>query len=92
MKRKEQLKFNPGAVITEPGSSIKNKTGGWRSMRPIVDKNKCTKCGICWMFCPDNAINVAKTGAAVDYDYCKGCLICVQVCPVKAIVMKKEEK
>ena len=87
------MKFNTGAVVTEPGSSIKNKTGGWRAKRPIVDHSKCIKCGICWMYCPDNCINIdKKTGAIIDYDFCKGCGICANVCPVKCIKMVKEKK
>jgi 2-oxoacid:acceptor oxidoreductase delta subunit (pyruvate/2-ketoisovalerate family) len=85
--------LNPGAVITEPGSSIKNKTGGWRSLRPVIDKSKCISCGRCWQFCPDATIIMDKeVKARVDYDYCKGCGICAEVCPVKCIMMKKEEK
>jgi len=90
---KENLKFNIGAVITEPGSSIKNKTGGWRTLKPVIDREKCIKCGKCWQQCPDNAIKMDEEGkATVNYDYCKGCLICVQECPVKAISAEKEEK
>lgn len=86
-------KFNPGAVITEPGSSKNNKTGGWRSLRPVVIEEKCIKCGICWSFCPDIAIKMdSKRGAVIDYDFCKGCGICSQVCPVKCVHMEKEEK
>jgi len=87
------MKFNTGAVVTEPGSTVKNKTGGWRSKRPVVDSKKCIKCGMCWMFCPDACINIdKKKGAVIDYDYCKGCGICARVCPVKCIKMVKEEK
>lgn len=82
-------KITIGAVIEEPGSTIKNKTGGWRSFRPVRDKEKCTKCGLCWKFCPDNAIN---EDFDVNYDYCKGCGICANICPFKAIKMVKEEK
>jgi pyruvate ferredoxin oxidoreductase delta subunit len=91
--KKEQLKFNIGAVITEPGSSMKNKTGSWRSEKPVINKDKCIKCGRCWQFCPDAAIRMQKDGKAdVDYDYCKGCGICALECPVKCISMEKEEK
>ena len=58
---KEELKFNIGAVITEPGSSIKNKTGSWRSMRPIIDRDKCIKCGTCLEVCPE------KFGAVMEF-------------------------
>lgn len=83
-------KLNEGAIITEPGSSVKNKTGNWRVFRPVKDQKKCTKCGICWMYCPDSAIDSKNFN--VNYDYCKGCLICVKECPFKAFTVKKEEK
>ena len=93
MKKKEKPKISVGAVIDKPGSTIKNKTGGWRSFKPIIDQKKCIKCGICWTFCPDNAIRKNKKGEfEVNYDYCKGCGICAKECPAKAIMMKKEEK
>lgn len=87
------MKFNKAAIIKETGSTVKNKTGGWRSMRPVVDKAKCIGCGRCWADCPDNAISLGKDGkAVVDYNFCKGCSICARECPVKAIKMVKEEK
>ncbi len=86
-------KISVGAVIEEPGSTIKNKTGGWRSFRPVIDKTKCIKCGTCWKFCPDNAVRKNEKGEfEINYDYCKGCGICAKECPVKAIKMVKEEK
>ena len=43
----------------------------------------CTRCDICYIFCPDMAVK--KDGNPfpyrVDYDYCKGCGICVEECP-----------
>lgn len=87
------MKLTKGAVITEPGSTIKNKTGGWRTLKPVVDNSKCIKCGICWKYCPDSCINIdKKTGAIIDYDFCKGCGICANQCPVNAIKMVKEKK
>lgn len=93
-QKKEKLEINTGGVITDPGSTEKTKTGNWRTLKPVIDKEKCIKCGRCWMFCPDNAIRLeGKDGKAkADYDYCKGCGICVGVCPVNAIHMEKEEK
>lgn len=79
-------------IITEAGNSKKNKTGAWRSMKPIVNKKKCIGCGICEKFCPDNSAKVVKKKAVIDYDYCKGCGICATECPVKAIIMLEEEK
>lgn len=89
MKGRNGLEFTVGAVITKPGSSIKNKTGSWKEFRPVRDAKKCIRCGFCWMFCPDNAINEEFEA---NLDYCKGCGICAQECPVKCITMVKEEK
>ena len=89
----EKLEFNTGAVIFEPGSTKKNKTGGWRAKRPVIDSAKCIKCGTCWMYCPDTAIKKNKNGEfEIDYDYCKGCGICANECPAKAIEMELEKK
>jgi pyruvate ferredoxin oxidoreductase delta subunit len=86
--------ITPGPIIPKPATSLENKTGSWRSFRPIVDKNKCTGCLFCWIFCPDSAIKREKMEKGfkvhVDYDYCKGCGICANTCPVKAIIMEKE--
>ncbi|MCW1296861.1 MAG: pyruvate synthase subunit PorD [Candidatus Parvarchaeota archaeon] len=87
------MKFNKGAVIDEPGSTEKNKTGGWRDKKPVIDKSKCTKCGICWVFCPEGAIYRNEKGEfEINYDYCKGCLICAEECPIKVISITEEEK
>jgi len=80
-----------GATIPRPATSLDFKTGDWRSIRPVKDDSKCTKCMICWMFCPEPAISVNDAGAVViNYDYCKGCGICAKECPVKCIKMVEE--
>jgi len=82
----------PLTPITDCPSDQMNKTGSWRTIRPIVDQETCINCGICWKVCPDVAIFVEDEGAVVDYDFCKGCGICAEECPVDAIEMEKEEK
>jgi len=77
-----------GCMIVTPGSSMQYKTGTWRTFKPILDKKKCTKCGICFVFCPDVAIS---PDFEIDYDHCKGCGICAHECPVKAIEMEEEK-
>ncbi len=85
----------PLGLSLEAGTSENFETGDWRSDKPIWDKEKCTNCLICWIFCPDSAIIVDDgkvTG--IDYRYCKGCGICAEECPpkVQAIKMVREEK
>jgi 2-oxoisovalerate ferredoxin oxidoreductase delta subunit len=66
-------------------------TGTWRTFRPVIDLSKCTKCNVCWKFCPDVAIHFDGGGfPVIDYDYCKGCGICEVECAPRAITMVKE--
>jgi 2-oxoacid:acceptor oxidoreductase delta subunit (pyruvate/2-ketoisovalerate family) len=68
-------------------------TGDWRSFRPILIKEKCTKCGFCWMYCPEGTISQSKDGYfTVDYRFCKGCGICAHECPKGAMVMLIEKE
>ena len=80
------------AAISAPAvhsgiTSVQVNTGLWRTMRPIIDYDKCSGCWwICSTFCPDGAINVSDDGLPdIDYDHCKGCLVCVAQCPPHAI-------
>jgi pyruvate ferredoxin oxidoreductase delta subunit len=89
----EEKEYSMGPIILEPGSSIKYKTGEWRTFRPLHDKAKCNKCGICWIFCPEGAIELLENGSfKINLDYCKGCGICANECPLKAIKMIEETK
>lgn len=67
-------------------TSVEIKTGLWRTMRPIIDTNRCNHCWwLCSSFCPDGAINVNNGIPDIDYDYCKGCMVCMAQCPPHAI-------
>ena len=73
------------------GSMRVNKTASWRSIRPIIDTDKCTRCMICWKYCPEPAI-LTTDPPTIDYDFCKGCGICIVECPFDAIHSEKEGK
>jgi pyruvate ferredoxin oxidoreductase gamma subunit len=81
-----------GCDIDLPGSSSEFETGNWRTTgRPVTDREKCIKCGFCWLLCPDNAYAITSEGYYTwDQRYCKGCGVCVVECPKKAIEMKEE--
>jgi len=66
------------------------KTGDWRTFKPVIDYEKCTTCMLCWIYCPDMAVEYDGTKIYINYDYCKGCGICAHECPVKAIKMVLE--
>jgi len=81
-----------GAASIEPGNAMEYRTGDWRSMRPVWDKNRCVKCGVCFIFCPDAAIHkVEDDYFEADLFYCKGCGICARECITGAIKMVEEE-
>ena len=88
-------KVNIGAVITEPGNAVRNLTGSWRTFRPVIDDQKCIKCGICEWYCPDRTIRVVGSGkdrkTVIDYGHCKGCMICAEMCPHGAIKREREK-
>jgi pyruvate ferredoxin oxidoreductase gamma subunit len=68
-------------------TSVRVRTGLWRTVRPVIDYERCRRCHwVCSTLCPDAAISVrADQAPEIDYDHCKGCNICVAVCPSHAI-------
>jgi pyruvate ferredoxin oxidoreductase gamma subunit len=73
-------------VIHAGLTSLAANTGLWRTLRPVIDYDRCNNCWwVCSSLCPDGAIRVEDGRPAIDYDHCKGCMVCVAVCPPHAI-------
>lgn len=55
----------------------------------LIDKDKCTGCGICVPYCPVGAISISDKKAAIDQVVCVECGNCIRYrvvrCPSKAI-------
>ena len=80
-----------GAAITTPGNASNLRTGDWRSSVPVLDEDKCVKCGLCAVYCPEFCIAEDEEGFyRPDLYYCKGCGICAVECPKEAIKMQRE--
>ena len=102
MKLKTAKEIPIGGKIIEAGNSKEVKTGGWKSQKPVMHKDKCVSCLRCAAYCPDMAIKIKEVvdekGAKktvvdkIDLDYCKGCGICASECPIGAIVMEVVEE
>jgi 2-oxoacid:acceptor oxidoreductase delta subunit (pyruvate/2-ketoisovalerate family) len=64
----------------------------WREKKPVWDRSRCFKCGLCWLSCPDAAVRLVDEGFYdSDPERCKGCGICAGVCWNDAITMVPEQ-
>jgi pyruvate ferredoxin oxidoreductase delta subunit len=66
------------------------ETGTWRTVRPVVDSEKCNYCGLCALYCPPQCLVDKGDQFEPNLEYCKGCGICARECPRKAITMQAE--
>ena len=71
-------------IILHPTVKRVEPFSGGRS--PIVDAEKCTKCGICTEVCRFDAIEDGD----VDLIACDHCGLCVHACPENAITMEED--
>ena len=82
-----QIPDNLCPIATKPNPM---RPGDWRSMKPVVNRNKCVKCAVCWLYCPVQCMVEKPAWFDVKLDICKGCGICAEECPQNAIVMVEE--
>jgi len=83
-----KVELVPGGWSSSPTEA--KMTGTWRTLRPVVDEEKCIGCGICEMYCPEASVKIVEHKAKINYDYCKGCGVCANECPQDAIQMIPE--
>ncbi|MBC7231095.1 MAG: 4Fe-4S binding protein [Actinobacteria bacterium] len=88
-KKKEAEDIGFITTLSVPAVGSVGMTGSWRIFLPVIDGERCNKCLLCWIYCPEACIS---KDIRIDYDYCKGCGICAEECPRGAIAMVKEEK
>jgi pyruvate ferredoxin oxidoreductase delta subunit len=63
-----------------------------RTMRPVVDFDKCIKCTLCWLACPDSCFDVTPEGLYdANMSACCGCGVCEAICPVEKCVTMVNE-
>jgi MinD superfamily P-loop ATPase len=63
---------------------ILNENEFWSGQVAVIDREKCTQCGLCQELCRFNAIKDLQVGSTS----CEGCGLCFHICPSKAITMK----
>jgi nitroreductase/NAD-dependent dihydropyrimidine dehydrogenase PreA subunit len=57
----------------------------------IIDKEKCTGCGLCIEICPSQAISLANGKAKITGDCSFSCDHCAAICPAEAILVTSLE-
>jgi adenylylsulfate reductase subunit B len=60
-------------------------------MPPVIDENKCIKCGMCAKYCPEDVFfgTKAKECPTVAYpEECSHCNSCVEECPEGAVSLR----
>ena len=60
----------------------------WRVVRPNMDKERCTDCGVCIEACPMATIHADGAVIRIRYEGCIGCGICAVNCRIHAIQME----
>jgi len=69
--RKDIEYFN-SVMLTKPVPGSAGITGTWRTYKPVFNTDKCIKCGLCWLYCPEGVIDwETEHYPQVDYTYCK---------------------
>jgi ferredoxin len=58
----------------------------------IVQKEKCTGCGLCVTYCPVRAIQLEDNKPVIDKNMCIGCLQCFHKCKKDVIAIQHEER
>ncbi len=65
-----------------------------RLANPVLEASRClgcgtcNSCGVCYLFCPDLAVDWVNNSFELNLDYCKGCGICVVECPARAMALE----
>ena len=77
-----------GACLKNLGMGLASRKGKMRqhsSINPDIDEEKCTLCGQCIEWCPEDAIVEEETSARIIMEKCIGCGECLTVCNFDAV-------
>jgi pyruvate ferredoxin oxidoreductase delta subunit len=82
-----QTKYCGPWVDVDEHDLLTYAVGEWKTRSPVVEVDKCTHCGQCYLYCPTGCIVDKEEYFEANLDFCKGCGICSKVCAVGAIKM-----
>ncbi|HET9002340.1 MAG TPA: 4Fe-4S dicluster-binding protein [bacterium] len=88
----EPIKFGDQIGGYRPARNPYFKKFSTRTMRPVIDFDKCIKCTLCWLQCPDSCFDVTPDQTYdLNAEACCGCGVCEAVCPVDNCVTMVNE-
>ena len=89
-KKPAKVSEYPSTVAFQGGHLV-SMNSGWRTFKPVVNKEACVNCLRCYLICPDGVISKTEDNKVqIDYDFCKGCGVCAHECKPNAIEMIKD--
>jgi 2-oxoacid:acceptor oxidoreductase delta subunit (pyruvate/2-ketoisovalerate family) len=89
MLRQLEISKIKGMVVNDRTKRGGQFVGNWALLEPELVHEKCLKCLLCLLYCPEAAIRAEEEKMPkIDMRFCKGCGICANECPVEAIIMK----
>ncbi|HKV45698.1 MAG TPA: 4Fe-4S dicluster-binding protein [bacterium] len=92
IKLGEPIKYGDEIGGYRPARNPYFKKFSTRTMRPVVDFDKCIKCTLCWLQCPDSCFDVMPDGTYdLNAESCCGCGVCEAVCPVDQCITMVNE-
>jgi len=69
---------------------LKNSLRRSLTARPVVDPEKCRRCGICVEACPPRAMRIdSELGLRIDDNACIRCFCCQELCPDGALLTRQ---
>ncbi len=78
-----------GAAIKNIGMGLASRRGKLKQhsvMRPEINPSRCTACGLCIKWCPQDTISMVDGKAYIHKDNCIGCGECLAVCRYGAVL------
>lgn len=70
-------------------TSLRGFVHGLVALKPVLQPDLCTHCGICAKVCPVDAITLQSMGPHIDRSLCVKCLCCHEMCPEGAMSVEK---
>jgi len=78
-----------GAAIKNIGMGLASRRGKLKQhsvMSPEINASRCTACGLCIKWCPQNTISMREGKAYIHTENCIGCGECLAVCRYGAVL------